>query len=94
MGRCFLCVALLAALPVWLAQSRAPETFSILMAGNAAGKVVQTSGTDGTIEIQYRFNDRGRGPEVRGRYRLDSRGFIESLGFAAMCTLMAIIDPP
>ncbi len=33
MGRCFLCVALLAALSVWLAQSRAPETFSILMAG-------------------------------------------------------------
>ena len=63
-----------AVLPVALAQPRR-ETFSILMAGNAAGKSLQTVAADGTTQIQYEYNDRGRGPEVRGRYRFDSRGF-------------------
>jgi imidazolonepropionase-like amidohydrolase len=58
-----------------LAQSSPSEAFSILMAGNPAGKSVQTTSPDGTIDVQYAYNDRGRGPEIRGRYRFDSRGF-------------------
>lgn len=57
------------------AQPPQPERFSILMAGNPAGQSVQTRSADGTFEIQYSYNDRGRGPEVRGRYRFDARGF-------------------
>ncbi len=75
MSRCCVGLALVAVLSVAQDQSRQSDTFSIVMAGNAAGKVVQTRGANGTIEIQYRYNDRGRGPEIRGRYRLDSRGF-------------------
>jgi len=58
-----------------LAQSPPSDTFSILMSGNAAGKSIQTRRTDGAVEIHYSFNDRGRGPDVSGRYRFDSRGF-------------------
>ena len=75
MRQCRLWLSFIGAALVALAQSPAPETFSILMAGNPAGKSVQTIGVDGTVGIQYSFNDRGRGPEVRGRYRFDSRGF-------------------
>jgi imidazolonepropionase-like amidohydrolase len=58
-----------------LAQAPRTETFSILLAGNPAGKSAQTTKTDGTIEIQYSYNDRGRGPEVKGRYQFDTLGF-------------------
>jgi imidazolonepropionase-like amidohydrolase len=75
MRQCRLWLSFIGAALAALAQSPAPETFSILMAGNPAGKSVQTIGVDGTVGIQYSFNDRGRGPEVRGRYRFDSRGF-------------------
>lgn len=58
-----------------MGQTAGAETYSFLFSGNAAGKVVQTVAADGTVEIQYSFNDRGRGPEIRGRYRFDQRGF-------------------
>jgi len=60
---------------VALAQSSQTERFSILMSGNDAGKAIQTIRADGAVEIQYSYNDRGRGPEIRGLYRFDSRGF-------------------
>src|SRR5712692_4606139 len=68
-------LSFISAASVALAQSPQPETFSILIAGHSAGKSVQTRGADGTVAIQYSYNDRGRGPEVRGRYSFDSRGF-------------------
>ena len=58
-----------------LGQTGGLETYSFLLSGNAAGKCVQTVAADGTVEIQFSFNDRGRGPEIHGRYRFDNRGF-------------------
>ena len=52
---------------------------SILFAGNPAGKEMETYNADGSIDIEYTFNDRGRGPEIRGHYTLDSRGFPASV---------------
>ena len=57
-----------------LALPAGAANYSILLSGNAAGKATDTVGKDGAIEIQYSFNDRGRGPEVHGRYRFDARG--------------------
>jgi hypothetical protein len=57
------------------AQSPQVENFSVLMSGNPAGRLIQTRRAEGVVEIQYSFNDRGRGPEVRGRYHFDARGF-------------------
>jgi imidazolonepropionase-like amidohydrolase len=56
-------------------QTGSAETYSLLLSGNPAGKCTQTVAGDGTVEIQYAFNDRGRGPEIHGRYRFDNRGF-------------------
>ncbi|PWU12158.1 MAG: hypothetical protein C5B51_01140 [Terriglobia bacterium] len=72
-GRCRLWLVLTGAALLVPAQQR--ETFSILMAGNPAGKSIETRGAEGTVAIEYSYNDRGRGPEVRGRYRFDARGF-------------------
>lgn len=75
-----------------LAQSPQPETFSILIAGNAAGKLVQTHSADGTVVTEYSFNDRGRGPEVHGRYKFDSRGFPVTLELSGHDYLKAPVD--
>ncbi len=56
-------------------QPAAAANYAILMAGNPAGKVTDSVAKDGAIEIQYAFNDRGRGPDIHGRYRFDARGF-------------------
>jgi len=64
-----------------LARPQASETlnYTILMAGNVAGKAVDTTKPDGSIQIEYSFNDRGRGPEIHGSYRFDARGFPSSV---------------
>jgi len=66
---------LLAAGVIAVAQSPNPAKFSVLSAGSLAGKAVQTTRPDGTTDVEYFFNDRGRGPEVHGHYRFDTRGF-------------------
>ena len=73
--RLMICVFALAGAA--LAQNAA--RFSILIAGNDAGKAIQTTGADGAVEIQYSYNDRGRGPEIHGRYRFDERGLPTSV---------------
>jgi len=40
---------------------------------------METYNADGSIDIEYTFNDRGRGPEIRGHYTLDARGFPASV---------------
>ena len=34
------------------------------MAGNAAGKETDTIHADGSADVEYSYNDRGRGPEL------------------------------
>src|SRR5215831_16049812 len=38
-----------------VAQSPAPERFSVLSAGSPAGKGVQTTRPDGTIDLEYSY---------------------------------------
>ena len=66
---------LVAAGAIAVAQSSTTERFSVLSAGSPAGKAVQTTHPDGTTDLEYSYNDRGRGPEIHGHYRFDTRGF-------------------
>src|SRR5271166_1533294 len=65
---------------------------SILFAGNPAGQETDTYNADGSIDIDYSFNDRGRGPEIHGHYKLDSRGFPESVVLTGHDYLKAPVD--
>jgi len=75
--KCFpalaLALCLLALAPAARAQQEA--RYTVLLVGNPAG--VQTSGTapDGSRTFTFEFNDRGRGPKIRSRVRLDAEGF-------------------
>lgn len=75
-----------------VAQSPNPAKFSVLSAGSLAGKAVQTTRPDGITDVEYFFNDRGRGPEVHGHYRFDTRGFPTAIDLTGRDYYKAPVD--
>jgi hypothetical protein len=60
-------------LPLLAAAALQAQTFSVVVAGRVVGHERRTT-AEGTVEVQYSYNDRGRGPEIHGRYRFDDEG--------------------
>jgi imidazolonepropionase-like amidohydrolase len=54
-------------------NSSATLKFTVLKNGVRGGQEVDTFGR-GRIDVAFEYNDRGRGPKVRGRYLLDAHG--------------------
>jgi hypothetical protein len=77
--RCLVFAGVLIGLRLLPGQPATTLNYSILMAGNAAGKETDTIHADGSADVEYSYNDRGRGPEIHGHYRFDSRGFPSSV---------------
>jgi hypothetical protein len=50
------------------------QEYSVVVADRVAGKETHTRAANGAIEVAYSYNDRGRGPDVTGRYIFDSDG--------------------
>lgn len=50
------------------------RNYSIVVAGRTAGHETHTLGADGSVRITYSYNDRGRGPDIQGRYVFDREG--------------------
>jgi imidazolonepropionase-like amidohydrolase len=48
--------------------------YSILMLGNKAGFETSTRNADGSLQLYYEFNDRGRGPKITERIVLNRQG--------------------
>jgi cytosine/adenosine deaminase-related metal-dependent hydrolase len=48
--------------------------YTVILAGNKAGFETSTRKPDGSLELYFEFNDRGRGPKVTERMVLDSNG--------------------
>ncbi len=57
----------------WPAECAEEQVYIVLIGGRASGKeTVTRSGT--AVNIAYTYNDRGRGPEIEGQYRLNDAG--------------------
>jgi hypothetical protein len=54
---------------LWLAGQE--SRYSIVVAGRTAGHETHTRNADGSVRVAYSYNDRGRGPEIEGRYAFD-----------------------
>ncbi len=66
-------VLLLASLPGSSAQAGDDRRYAVLLMGNEAGhQRVETA--DGTVRVEFRFDDRGRGPDTVSEFRLDEAG--------------------
>ncbi len=53
--------------------------YTVLMMGKPAGAQTSAAQPDGVREFTFEFNDRGRGPKIRQRVKLDARGLPVSL---------------
>jgi cytosine/adenosine deaminase-related metal-dependent hydrolase len=59
------------------AQTRSGQSdvrYTVLIAGNKAGYETSHRNADGSLELYFEFNDRGRGPEITERLLLDKEG--------------------
>lgn len=93
MKHCLVLPAILLFVAPWLpAQPATTLQYSILMAGNTAGKESDTIHADGSADVEFTFNDRGRGPQIHGHYRFDSRGFPSSVELIGHDYLKAPVD--
>jgi hypothetical protein len=66
-------VALLATL-ISLPAISAETRHTIILGGNKAGLQTTSVAADGTREVSYEFNDRGRGPKINARIKVDEAG--------------------
>ncbi len=56
-------------------SAMAEETrHTVILGGNKAGIQTSTVGADGVLEVKFEFNDRGRGPKITSRFKLDQAG--------------------
>ena len=46
--------------------------YSVVVAGRTAGHETVTRSGDGSLRVAYSYNDRGRGPQIEGRYVFDA----------------------
>ena len=66
---------LLALFTTWVAPTFAaePVRHTVLIMAKSAGVQTSMLGADGVREVSFEFNDRGRGPKLTTRVRLDAR---------------------
>jgi imidazolonepropionase-like amidohydrolase len=64
----------------------------VLIAGKPAGEQIARYGDDGTVEVEFRFADRGRGPDLRGRYRVGDDGLLEAATITGVAYLKTPVD--
>src|SRR5512139_56417 len=63
-------------LPILLAALALADTvrYSVQIAANPAGEQLVVTEPDSSLTMRFRFNDRGRGPDLLSRVVLDARG--------------------
>lgn len=61
--------------PAWPASPASePVRHTVVLGGNRAGVQTATVGADGVREVTFEFNDRGRGPKLTARIKLNEAG--------------------
>jgi imidazolonepropionase-like amidohydrolase len=75
MSRLWTLLALFAPL-IAMAQIAAPVRHTVILGGNRAGVQTATVNADGVREVSFEFNDRGRGPKLTSRFKVDAAGLL------------------
>src|SRR6476469_10872872 len=55
-------------------EAAKPTRYTFILAGNKAGYESSTRNPDGSLQIHFEFNDRGRGPNVNEKIRIGKDG--------------------
>ena len=70
--RNFITVALICA--AFLKPAAAERTDKIFLQGNAVGTQTVSQEANGSVRVEYSYNDRGRGDHIVATYKLDADG--------------------
>ena len=74
MSRPMALIALLMTTSVSMSAMAAETRHTVILGGNKAGIQTSTVGADGVREVTYEFNDRGRGPKLTARIKVNEAG--------------------
>ncbi|HEY0686501.1 MAG TPA: amidohydrolase family protein [Steroidobacter sp.] len=74
MTRLLVSIAFLASTAVLSVAAAAETRHTVILGGNKAGIQTSTVAADGTREVHFEFNDRGRGPKITARIKLNEAG--------------------
>jgi imidazolonepropionase-like amidohydrolase len=74
------------------AEARSSRVFAFTLGGNRAGFQTVCGLSDGSQQVTFAFNDRGRGPLLRSHYVFDARGVTSSVLTEGHDYLKAAID--
>ncbi len=85
-----LAIALLAMPPLALAQTVIRS--QMLTMGKPSGEQVTTIADDGEIHVHFEFNDRGRGPVLDARYRVNADGTFQSVHVTGLAYFKTAVD--
>ena len=66
--------------------------YSIVSGGGTAGTETDTYDASGTLESEFEFNDRGRGPKIRAHYEFGADGVPTRIDVAGINYLKAPVD--
>jgi hypothetical protein len=74
------------------AQGTNPTRYAVLIMEKPAGVQTSTVGADGARTLTYEYNDRGRGPKLTARVRLDAAGVPVSMDIDGVDYIKAPVD--
>jgi imidazolonepropionase-like amidohydrolase len=74
-----LCFPVTMALAQPAPSDAAVTRYTVILAGNKAGYETSARNADGSLQLYYEFNDRGRGPKITEHVVLDSKGLPQQI---------------
>jgi imidazolonepropionase-like amidohydrolase len=66
--------------------------YSILASGRTAGSETDSYGANGTLDSEFEFNDRGRGPKIKAHYQFGAGGRPVRIDVSGVNYLKAAVD--
>ena len=73
-------------------SKRKATRYTFILAGNKAGYESSTRNPDGSLQIHFEFNDRGRGPNVNEKIRTGKDGIPTEIEITGVDYLKAPVD--
>jgi imidazolonepropionase-like amidohydrolase len=77
--------------PAFAPESGKDSRYTFLMASNKAGFESSTRNPDGSLQIHFEFNDRGRGPSINEKFAADKDGIPIEIEIAGVDYLKASV---
>src|SRR5579859_6539132 len=73
-------------------EAAKPTRYTFILSGNKAGYESSTRNPDGSLQIHFEFNDRGRGPNVNEKIRVSKDGIPTEIEITGVDYLKTPVD--